>query len=236
MPPKNLDNFTADYEKAERLCKSILADVKTRDQLKIKGESIARLSAQLRGQLSELGLELEFLEKGLQAAETNTSPFKLTERELGRRRDKVRVLVEERRKLEEMVKNPPQSKQAESLVNEWESRSRTQRMRDGEESKSMSGKDMLQQQKMLLRDQDEALDALGGTVENLKQIGLSINDEADLHVRLLDDMDTDIDRTAHNMERNTRRVKNIGRQSSNSLAYITIIVLIVIIILLLFVF
>ena len=60
---------------------------------------------------------------------------------------------------------------------------------------------LLQFQHQLLREQDEELTDLSNHVTRTKHIAIAVGEELDLHTRLLDDFDDDVEHTAGNLKR-----------------------------------
>ena len=69
---------------------------------------------------------------------------------------------------------------------------------EGEEEETTT---LLQFQHQLLREQDEELTDLSNHVTRTKHIAIAVGEELDLHTRLLDDFDDDVEHTAGNLKR-----------------------------------
>jgi SYP5 family syntaxin len=67
---------------------------------------------------------------------------------------------------------------------------------DNEDNRSI-----LQLQRNLMREQDEELEELSRVVTSTKHIGLAVGEELDLHARLLDDLETDVERSGSMLRR-----------------------------------
>lgn len=65
------------------------------------------------------------------------------------------------------------------------------------------------QMAMAMQQQDEMIDTLGVGVGRLKNQSAAINDEARLHVNLLNDMDTNLDAARSGLEDETRRAARL---------------------------
>jgi SYP5 family syntaxin len=52
-----------------------------------------------------------------------------------------------------------------------------------------------------MREQDEELEELSRVVTSTKHIGLAVGEELDLHARLLDDLETDVERSGSMLRR-----------------------------------
>ncbi|RHZ34330.1 hypothetical protein DYB26_012108, partial [Aphanomyces astaci] len=77
----------------------------------------------------------------------------------------------------------------------------------------------------ILLDQDDQLSLIGQGVSNLKQYSLSVKNETDLHVRLLDDINVDVDRATTGLEAEGDRAQILAKKSSNFRLYLAIVVL-----------
>ncbi|RHY07965.1 hypothetical protein DYB30_011843 [Aphanomyces astaci] len=75
------------------------------------------------------------------------------------------------------------------------------------------------------QDQDDQLSLIGQGVSNLKQYSLSVKNETDLHVRLLDDINVDVDRATTGLEAEGDRAQILAKKSSNFRLYLAIVVL-----------
>ncbi|GAB9469205.1 hypothetical protein Gpo141_00006490 [Globisporangium polare] len=94
-------------------------------------------------------------------------------------------------------------------------------------------KNLLTMQNQIMKDQDQQLDLIGRGVTNLKNYSLTVKDETELHVRLLNDIDDDVSRATDGLESEGARAAKVARQSSNFKLYVIIIVLFAILIFLL---
>ncbi|ETV70875.1 hypothetical protein H257_13649 [Aphanomyces astaci] len=88
-----------------------------------------------------------------------------------------------------------------------------------------SGAQMLRVQNQIMLDQDDQLSLIGQGVSNLKQYSLSVKNETDLHVRLLDDINVDVDRATTGLEAEGDRAQILAKKSSNFRLYLAIVVL-----------
>ncbi|GLD95071.1 hypothetical protein PINS_up003696 [Pythium insidiosum] len=94
---------------------------------------------------------------------------------------------------------------------------------------------LLGMQKQIMKDQDQQLDVISKGVANLKNYSVTMKDETELHVRLLNDIDEDVSRATDGLETEGARAAQVARQSSNFKLYMIILVLFVILIFLLIV-
>ncbi|CAK4674323.1 unnamed protein product [Aphanomyces euteiches] len=81
-----------------------------------------------------------------------------------------------------------------------------------------------------LNNQDEQLNIIGQGVSNLKQYSLAVKNETDLHARLLDDINIDVDRATSGLESEGDRAEYVAKKGSNFRLYMAILVLSVILV------
>lgn len=73
-------------------------------------------------------------------------------------------------------------------------------------------KEALQEQKDIIKQQDEQLDQLGKTIGTVKQIAITINEELDEHAILLNKLDADVDKSASKLKSATNKVVSITKK------------------------
>lgn len=101
---------------------------------------------------------------------------------------------------------------------------------ESDETKNVDNTGLHSQQTEKMRDQDQKLDEIYLGVKNLKTMSSEINQELGLHERLLDDLDTAVDKTDKHMVLNTKGVDHIQKKSKNCCTYIIIFLLMVLIV------
>ncbi|KAG1700319.1 hypothetical protein DVH05_012120 [Phytophthora capsici] len=92
---------------------------------------------------------------------------------------------------------------------------------------------LLSMQNQIMKDQDQQLDLIGQGVSNLRTYSLTVKDETELHVRLLNEIDDDVSRVTDGLESEGARAARVAKQSNNTKLYLIILVLVVILIFLL---
>ncbi|RLN57965.1 hypothetical protein BBJ28_00005506 [Nothophytophthora sp. Chile5] len=92
---------------------------------------------------------------------------------------------------------------------------------------------LLSMQNQIMKDQDQQLDLIGQGVSNLRSYSMTVKDETDLHVRLLNEIDDDVSRATDGLESESARASRVAKQSNNTKLYLTILILVVILIFLL---
>lgn len=66
-----------------------------------------------------------------------------------------------------------------------------------------------------ITEQDDALEDLSSAAERAKQVSMAVNEELDLHTKLLDDLEGDVEDTRGRLTSATRAVKRMMRRGSN---------------------
>ncbi|XP_042415791.1 syntaxin-52-like [Zingiber officinale] len=91
-------------------------------------------------------------------------------------------------------------------------------------------------QRQTMKEQDEGLEKLGETLLNTKHIALSINEELDLHTRLIDDLDDHVEITDSTLQRVQKTLSILNKRTKGScscrwflLSVVTIVILIVLV-------
>lgn len=98
---------------------------------------------------------------------------------------------------------------------------------------NLSNPEILESQRLIVREQDDQLDRLGESIGRQHQLSIQIGDELEGQVQLLDDVDRHVDRGQQRMDSARQRLGRIRRGSSNdSKGMCVIVVLIVILVLL----
>ncbi|KAJ3576013.1 hypothetical protein NP233_g705 [Leucocoprinus birnbaumii] len=95
---------------------------------------------------------------------------------------------------------------------------------------------LLLQQRMMMTEQDDHLDRLSQSINRQHHISLQINDELEVHSGLLEELDTDIDRTHSRLSGARRRLDRVaqGAKENSSAVAIGVIILILLILIIIF--
>ncbi|CAA2969749.1 syntaxin-51-like isoform X1, partial [Olea europaea subsp. europaea] len=165
------DPWVHEYNEAAKLAEDITNMISESSSFPATGLETQRYSASIRRKIAILGTRLDTLEF--------PSKQPLTEREMNRRKDMLENL---RSKVSQMASTmnissfanresllKPESKPVDAM-------SRTTGLDD-------SG--FVDLQRQIMREQDEALEELKETITNTKHIALTVNEELDLHTRLI---------------------------------------------------
>uniref|UniRef100_M8AT09 Uncharacterized protein n=1 Tax=Aegilops tauschii TaxID=37682 RepID=M8AT09_AEGTA len=81
---------------------------------------------------------------------------------------------------------------------------------------NMENQEIVQLQRNIMKEQDECLDRLEETIVSTKHIALAINEELDLHVRLIDDLDERVEDTSTQLQRAQKKLKSLNTRMRKS--------------------
>ena len=179
------DQWLVGFEEVEELVDDALATIRERDGCASLGNraEAARLTATVMTKAVTLTSKLDTLEEDLSHAI-------VTERESRRREGMLREL---RACFEDLQIQIGGQGSPEPVVLPVETRV------DVEEE--LDNRSILQLQRNLMREQDEELEELSRVVTSTKHIGLAVGEELDLHARLLDDLEDDVERSGSMIRR-----------------------------------
>ncbi|KAK7438072.1 hypothetical protein VKT23_018239 [Stygiomarasmius scandens] len=95
---------------------------------------------------------------------------------------------------------------------------------------------MLQTQRQMMDDQDTYLDQLSHSINRQRDLSMQINDEIDVHHGLLQELDTELDRTDARMSGARRKLDRFARSARNNSSTVAIGVLILLLLILIIIF
>lgn len=154
------------------------------------------------------------LDRTLSKMEAQPVKYKIGEGELNRRRgllSSCRSLSESCEEL--MLNGAPRTNR------------RKKNFEETEETKDQSNSSLLQAQQSKINNQDQKLDGILEGVTKLKDMSHDINRELDLHSNLLNDLDSAVENTDTQIQRNTRRIDIIEEKSGGWCALCTMLLL-----------
>jgi SYP5 family syntaxin len=219
---EKMDSWLKEFQEALQLADDIEAGVQERNKLPAHSSEGTRIVSASRRKLTRFNTKLDRLESLLQNPPLRTS---LNEKELYRRQD---MLLTIRFKSKQMAASVSSS-QAANRANLLEGgitpveTNRTQ----GLENSGLIGL-----QRQIMRDQDEDLEGLESTVLSTKHIALAVNEELDLHSRLLSDMDQDADVTNNRLKATQKKLGFLNKNSGQGWSLMTMCILMVVIVVL----
>ncbi|KAG6387459.1 hypothetical protein SASPL_152649 [Salvia splendens] len=213
------DAWVREYNEAVRLADDITNMISERSSLPPSGPEAQRHASTIRRKITILGTRLDSLQSLLQKLHGKQS---LTEKEMNRRRDMVNNL---RSKVTQMASSLNMSNFAnrDSLLGP--------EIKPADAMSRISGLD-----NQGIVEQDEGLEKLEETVISTKHIALAVNEELDLHTRLIDDLDQHVEVTDSRLQRVQKRLAILNKRTKGGcscmclfLSVIGIVVLIAVI-------
>ncbi|PSC69786.1 Qc-snare Syn8 Syntaxin8-family [Micractinium conductrix] len=229
------DQWLADYEAAKQTAADTLQLIQERN-LKYPegGPEASRITATCRRKLGTLGGLLDGLRTSLEGPQLEG----LTEAERNRRRD---LLSELRSRRESMLaglrREAPAAARGVLLggaTTGGSSGALGGSRGETDTTAELGNRGLLMLQSQVMQQQDDALEQLERSVHSTKHIALQINEEADLHNRLLDDLDEDVEGTSSRLAAAQRRLKLVMRRSSGCkaslLLFLVALVLVVVLV------
>ncbi|SCM23496.1 SNARE protein, putative [Plasmodium chabaudi chabaudi] len=214
-----MDIWDTDYEKAIETGKEIKKLLRKNESERKK----AKNRAILRGKITEFNQNMKFLIHQLNNDYIkNDIRYKSNE---GKYRSKVELLETMKNDISELYEEYGTNNESSTsynitmdFVNNFDSR-------DGSYINDISREELMLKQHNMMRLQDEQLEFLEGTTQNLKNISYNINSEIQVHNEILDDIDRDVDETRDLLDRNRNMFTRIINSTSNSYLYMIIFLL-----------
>ncbi|KAM0029477.1 putative target SNARE coiled-coil domain-containing protein [Helianthus debilis subsp. tardiflorus] len=218
------DPWTREYSEASKLADDITNMISERGSFGT-GPEAQRHSSAIRRKITILGTRLDSLQSLLTKLPAKQP---LTEKEMNKRRD---MLTNLRTKVTQMASTLNMSNFAnrDSLLGPD--------IKPADAMTRVSGLDnsgIVGLQRQIMREQDEGLDKLEETVISTKHIALAVNEELDLHTRLIDDLDEHVEVTDSRLKRVQKNLAILNKRTKGGcsclcmlLSVIGIVVLVV---------
>lgn len=222
------DTWIKEYNEAVKLADDINGMISDRVSLPASGPETQRHASAIRRKITILSTRLD----GLQSLLSRPAGRPLTEKEMNRRKDMVANL---RTKTKQMASalNMSNFANRDSLLGP-ESKPDVMSRTVGLDNQGLVGF-----QRQIMREQDEGLERLEETVVSTKHIALAVNEELDLHTRLIDDLDQQVDVTDSRLRRVQKNLAVLSKRTGGGcscmcmlLAVVGIVVLVAVIYLL----
>lgn len=224
------DSWMKEYNEAIKLADDINGMILERSSMQTLGPESQRHASAIRRKITILGTRLDSLQSLL-----SKLPGKqpMSEKEMNRRRD---MLTNLRSKVNQMASalNMSNFANRDSLLGP--------EIKPVDIASRTSGLDnhgLVGFQRQMMKEQDEGLEKLEETVVSTKHIALAVNEELDLHTRLIDDLDHHVDVTDSRLQRVQKNLAILNKRTKGGcscmcmlIAVIGIVVLVVVIYLL----
>eukprot|EP00245_Coleochaete_scutata_P005640 TRINITY_DN19329_c0_g1_i1.p1 TRINITY_DN19329_c0_g1~~TRINITY_DN19329_c0_g1_i1.p1 ORF type:complete len:235 (+),score=37.02 TRINITY_DN19329_c0_g1_i1:102-806(+) len=208
------DTWLREYEEAVKLADDIMARIQERNEMIRDREDPTRLVSSTRRKITMLSTKSDRLESLLK----NPDSLKISAKELQRRQD---MLMGVRYRIKQMSStlNAAQTFNRANLLGQDPLRIGP----PGETSRTqgVDNRGVISLQTQIMREQDEELAGLESTVTSTKHIALAVNEELDLHNRLLTAIDEGVDATSSNLKMAQRRLTQFTRNVGKDCSFVT---------------
>ncbi|XP_061338149.1 syntaxin-51-like [Gastrolobium bilobum] len=220
------DSWVKEYNEAVKLADDISGMVSELSSFPASGPETQRHASAIRRKITILGTRLDGLQSLL-----SKLPGKqpISEKEMNRRKD---MLANLRSKVNQMASTLNMSNFAnrDSLLGP-ETKPDAMSRTVGLDNSGLVGL-----QRQIIKEQDDGLEKLEKTVTSTKHIALAVNEELDLHTRLIDDLDQHVDVTDSRLRRVQKNLAVLNKRTKGGcscfcllLSVIGIVVLVVVI-------
>ncbi|EHA8587532.1 putative Syntaxin-52 [Cocos nucifera] len=184
------DSWLRELNEASKLADDISAMISERGSLPPSGPDTQRHTSAIRRKITILGTKLDSLESLLSKL---PSKQPISDKELLKRQDMLSNL---RSKAKQMASTLNMSNFAnrEDLLGQSKSTDEINR------TAGLDNYGVVGLQRQIMREQDEGLERLEETVLSTKHIALTVNEELDLHTKLIDNLDHHADLTSSRLQ------------------------------------
>lgn len=214
------DQWLRDYEKTKKSGAQILREVQGAGL----GKTDARQAAVLRVSIAQLKQDVSNLERTLMAISQNTQAHGVTRKELAHRGDLLATLSEQVESIQEAVRSGARRGASASGEPPW--RDREGGGRDAGSERLPEG-DLAALAEKEVTNQDETLDFLLGTVNNMKNMGGAISEEIDLHCKLLGEAEEQSESLLGKTKQQNKRLDSLRDEPVTCYLWVCIWVLLV---------
>lgn len=216
------DVWVREFQDAKQLADEVMASIQDRNTKYQSGSSEAsRVTAAARRKLGSLATRIQSLVDLLSSSECRN----LTESERNRRHDLLGVLRSRHEQMTRMLSRH-QADRDQLLTNPGSTGRGPAPETD--RTAELENHGIVQLQQQVMQDQDSELDELSGHIHTTRNIAITINEELDLHNRLLDDLDDDVQVTHSRLRAARRRLTHVLKKSNNCKYFCTLTALIAI--------
>ncbi|MCO5586909.1 hypothetical protein L7F22_040854 [Adiantum nelumboides] len=220
------DSWMREFEDAVRLADDIAARIAERNSAAPVGSRAdhSRLISATRRKITMLGTRLD----SLQSLLSNPSVTKsLNEKDLSKRQDMVLSLRSKMVQVANSLNSSQASNRSNLLGQDGKGEPKENNRTAGLDNTGVVGL-----QRQVMREQDEDLLKLEDTITSTKHIALAVNEELDLHTKLLDNLDEDADRTTTRLKAMQNRLVVLGKKASSGCSVMCLILMVFVIVIL----
>ncbi|XP_072969053.1 syntaxin-52-like [Typha angustifolia] len=217
------DSWMREFSEASRLADDISAMIAERGSFPPSGSDTQRHTSAIRRKITILATRLDSLENLLSKL-PKLQP--ISDKELHKKQDMLSNL---RSKSKQMASTLNMSNFAnrEDLLG--------QSKKAADEINRIAGLDnhgVVGLQRQIMREQDDGLEKLEETVLSTKHIALAVNEELDLHTRLIDNLDQHVEVTDSRLQRMQKRLAILNKRTKGGCSCMCLLLSVVAIVIL----
>ncbi|XP_030453339.1 syntaxin-51-like [Syzygium oleosum] len=197
------DSWMKEYNDAVKLADEISSMIAERSSLPTSGPESMRHASATRRKITILNTRLDSLQNIL------TKPFSrpITEKEINRRKDLLSNLRTRVNQMDSTLKMSHSANRDSLLGSEIKPADAMSR------TTGLDNQGIVVLQRQIMREQDEGLEKLEETVVSTKHIALAVNEELDLHTRLIDNLDQHVDVTDSRLRRVQKNLAILNKRT-----------------------
>ncbi|TEB20621.1 snare protein TLG1/Syntaxin [Coprinellus micaceus] len=204
--------------------------LRIRNMAKEDSEELMWARNELKATLAALEADLEDLEESVKIVEsTDARMFGLDDGEVANRR---RYVTHVRREIESMRAEVNSSSSSSTPMppagSSTPTRGATSPFRDQYQEEDEQASWAREEQQMMMREQDQAIDSIAGTLNTIQQQASLMGQEINVHNEMLDDLERNVDRTDDKVSDGMRRLRKFLRDSEEKGSGWCIVILMVV--------
>nr|CAD1835296.1 unnamed protein product [Ananas comosus var. bracteatus] len=198
------DSWIGEFNEASKLADEVSAMILERSRLPPSGPEALRYGTTIRRKITILGTRLDGLESLLSKLPAKQP---ISDKEMHKRQDMLSSLRSKAREMASSFNISNFSSRDDLLGPSTKTADEINRAA-GLDSHGIVGL-----QRQIMREQDEGLETLEETVHSTKHIALAVNEELDLHTRLIDNLDQRVDVTDSRLQRVRKRLEILNKRT-----------------------
>ncbi|KAJ6837372.1 putative syntaxin-52 isoform X1 [Iris pallida] len=217
------DSWMRELNEATRLSEDVSAMMSSLPPPSSAAPDTQRLTSAVRRKITILGTRLDSLQSDLSKL---PSKQPITEKELNKRKDMLSNLRSK-------------AKQMGSTLNMSNFASREDLLGQGKRSvdeidrtAGLDNHGIVGLQRQVMKEQDQGLEKLEETVFSTKHIALAVNEELDLHTRLIGDLDQQVDATDSRLKRVQKRLAILNKRTKGGCSCMSLLLSVIAIVIL----
>ncbi|KAJ3689669.1 hypothetical protein LUZ61_018833 [Rhynchospora tenuis] len=200
----NSDPWVREYNEASRLVDDVSNMMSERGSLPQSGPDAIRHISSMRRKITILGTRLDTLDSLLSKLPALKT---ITNKEMHKRQDMLANLRSKAKQLASTLNMSNFANREELLGPSRKAADEVSR------ANGLDNQGVVNLQRQIMREQDEGLEKLEETVMSTKHIALAVNEELDLHTRLIDNLDEDVEMTNSRLQRVQKRLAILNKRT-----------------------